>query len=303
MKSPAKIDLEWDQQELNAFLMEKTGHGFSEYASILAHVLMEIPIGKPFGSEYLISNEKIKKITEILKETEKAGIQIDPDLRREHPVLFEESLGGRPVDERTVIICLWAPLAKRNGKVPWAMLVRLLRWFYKQFKIMNYDYASKIYIRNDEANKKDGRQKFYWGKQFKHLCMIKNKITKSGKNKITKSERAKLDKLLSDPKIMDSFLAWLDRRRKSDRKSDWKDKNIDTIVTYLRVCHFNNPQRRFFPRKVHFSGDGIEVEADYRDGGELKTLRMKRDFKTQELTQALLDCSDQGNFESVTFSN
>lgn len=300
MKSPAKIDLEWDQQELNAFLMEKTGHRFSEYASILAHVLMEIPIGKPFGSEYLISNEKIKKFKEILKEAEKAGIQIDPDFRREHPVLFEKSLGGRPVDERTEIIFFWEPLAKHKGKVPWAMLVRLLRWFYKQFKIMKYDYASKIYIRNEEANKKDGSQKFYWGKQFKHLCMIKNKNTKSGKNKITKSERAEIDKHLSDPKKMDAFLAWLDDRDRR-RKHDWKDKNIKTIVIYLR-CYVFRETKKYSVRSVNFTGDSIEVEEDYQSGGELRTLWRKRDFKTQEYTELLLDSSDRSVLGTVTFS-
>jgi hypothetical protein len=87
------------------------------------------------------------------------------------------------------------------------------------------------------------------------------------------------------------------------RRPDWKDKSIETLVEYLRLCIFKGPQRKFFPRAVNFAGDSIEVEADFKDGGESKTVRMKRDFKTQEFTQALLGPSDGRDFGSVTFSN
>jgi len=300
VKSAAKIDLNWDQNELNVFLKKKTKYGFLDYATILAHVLMEIPLGRPiFGSK--IPDDLIKSIKKTIRSAEKLKLPLGQLGQWLHSGILEGRPRGRPVDKQTAIICFWALLAKRKGKVPWAMLVRLLRWFYKQFKIMNYDYASKIYIRNDEANKKDGRQKFYWGKQFKHLCMIKNKITKSGKNKITKSERAKLDKLLSDPKIMDAFLAWQDRRRESDGKSDWKDKNIETIVIYPKAFIFK-ATRIFSARSVNFAGGSIEVEAGYQSGGELRPLRMKRNFNNNEFTELLLAPSDRSVLGTVTFS-
>ena len=271
MKLPVKIDLDWDQQKLDAFLKEKTKHGFLLYASILAHVLIEIPLGRPiFGNQYSVSDDEIKKIRKTVREADKLGVGVDQSLRS---VILDLRSSGRPVDKKTAIICLWAIFAKRDGKIPWAMLVRLLKWFHKRLRIMKY--GAEIYVRDDTVKMGKEVKKVNLGKEFKKLCMINKETTKE----------------------------WIEERLYGIRRRDpdWRDHNIKTIVTYLRVFHLNNPQRHFFPRSINFSADIIEVEADYKDGDELKTLRIKRDFKTQELTEVHLNPSDARNIGSVTF--
>jgi uncharacterized DUF497 family protein len=260
---PAKIDLKWDQQELDAFLKKKTKHGFLEYASILAHVLMEMPLGEPiFGSEYAISTDKMERIRETFRKAREAGIHIDQNLWRQ---IMKGRPRGRPVDKKSAIICLWVLMVKRDDKVPWAMLIRLLKWFDERFGIMEYEYRSEINLEKHNLRYDDAE---YLAKKFKKQCMIKNETIKE----------------------------YLD----GGRKPDWKDKNIETIVVYLRTFVFR-ATRIFSARSVNFAGDSIEVEVDYQNGGELRTLGMKRDFKTQEYTKLLLDPSDARVFGTVTF--
>jgi len=267
VKSAAKIDLKWDQLKLDAFLQQKTKHGFLEYASILAHVLMEIPLGKPiFGSEYSVSNDKMDEIRKTFRKAKKAGIQIDQDLWQD---IIKEKPRGRPKDKKSVIIYFWARLAKRDGKISWAMLVRLLRWFYKRFMSMEFEYGPEICVTDDKVKKGKELKAANLGKEFKKLCTFKKETLKE----------------------------YLD----GSRKTDWEDKNIKTIVAYLRTRVFSQT-RTNSPHSVNFSKDSIEVEADYQNGGELRTLRMNKDFKTQEYTKLLLDPSDARVFGTVTFS-
>lgn len=286
-----KIDPRWDlndQDQLDDCLKRKTEHELREYASILAHVLMEIPLGKPFGTlipDDLIETAKknLQETRTLLSNTKALGrweevASLKEDIAFLEEVISEGKTGGRPVDKATITILFWALLAKRNGKIPWAMLRTLLRWFYERFKELDYEYAVDISsITKVEHWTKDASRK-----EFKKRCVIKNEITKSGKNKITKSERAKIEKLLSNPKIVEPFLDCLDRDREADRKPDWKDKHIKTIVKYQRAWLLSCPERRFFPRAVKFSSDSIEVEMDYTKGGKSETLRWKGDLKTRE---------------------
>jgi len=257
---------------------------------------MGIPLGKPFGTfipDDLIETAKknlqeARRLEMLLGKTTTLEMRLSQEdvafLKKDiaflEEVISEGKTGGRPVDKATVTIYFWASLAKRDGKVPWAMLRTLLRWFYERFKEMGYEYAADI----SSKTKVEHRAKDTSRKEFKKRCTIK--IEKPVKGKMTKSERAKIEKLLSDPKIgekiMDSFFAWQDRNREADRKPNWKDKHIKTIVTYLRGWLFNCPERRFFPRAVKFSSDSIEVEMDCRNGGKSETLRWKWDLKTRE---------------------
>ena len=300
MGVPAKIRFKWDPDQLNDHLKEKTGHGLLEYASVFAHVVMEISIGKPFGTSVPDDpietvKKKLKEARTLLNKLSALELWEEVDSLKEgiaflKEVVRKERAGGRPVDKATVIMFFWARLAKRDGKVPYAMLRTLLRWFYER---LPYGYTADISsIIKIEDWRKEGRRK-----EFKKRCTIKHETEKPVKSKITKSERAKLDKLLADPKIMDSFLAWRNR----DRKPDWKDKDIRTIVAYLRAYVFKQT-RKISARSVIFSANSIEVEADYKDGDGLKTVRWKRDFKTQEFTEVFLDPSEVRNFGSVVFS-
>ena len=282
MKLPAKIDPKWnlnDQDQLDNCLKKKTGCELREYASILACVLMRIPLGKPFGT--FIPDDLIETAKKNLQESRtllnkartlglwKEAVSLEKDIAFLEEVISEGKTGGRPVDKATLTIFFWSRLAKRNGRVPWAMLLRLCRWFYERFKELEYEYAQDILITEDTSKEKFKER---W-MELKKRCTIKSENNKTVKSRVTKSERAKPDKLLSNPKIVDSFLEWQDRSRKPDQKPDWKDKHIKSIVKYQRDWLLNYPGRRFFPRAVKFSSDSIEVEMDYRDGGRFETLR------------------------------
>lgn len=282
-----KLDPDCDLKKADDLLEEKTKHGLEDYASILADVLMELPLGKPFGTfipDDLIemAERNLQKTRTILNKARTLELWEEVASLKEDIAFLEELISegktrGRPVDKATMIIFFWAQLAKRNGKVPWAMMRTLLRWFYERLKEMGYGYAVDIEsITQVEHWAKETRRK-----EFKKRCTVKYETEKSVKCKITKSERAKIEKLLSDPKIMDSFLAW-EKSQEPDQKPDWKDKHIKTIVNYQRGWLLNYPGRKFSPRAVKFSGDSIEIEMDYRNGGKLETSRWKGDLNTRE---------------------
>jgi len=264
---------------------------------MLACVLMRIPLGKPFGTfipDDLIETAKknLQESRTLLNKARTLGLWEEVASLKEEIAFLEEVIsegktGGRPVDKATVIIFFWSRLAKRNGRVPWAMLLTLLRWFYERFKEMGYEWAKDVDISSmtEEWNKETSRKKFRerW-MELKKQCTIKSENKKTVKSRMTKSERAWIQKLLSNsnPKTVDLLVACMDRDREADRKPDWKDKHIKTIVKYQRGWLLNCPERRFFPRAVRFSGDSIEVEMDYIKGGKSETLRWKWNWKTRE---------------------
>jgi hypothetical protein len=244
MKRPAEIDpKKSDAKMIDVRLKEKTKHGLLDYATILATVLMEMPLRRPiFGST--IPDGLIKRIKKTMREAEKIGVslgQMDQSLRS---AISEGRPRGHPVDKKYATVCLWASLAKRDEGIPWSMLVRLLSWFKERLK--DKKYGEEIYLKQSLKPKDI--------KELKKRCL---------------------------PKI---------------------DQNIEIIVMYLKLCFFSCPQRKYFPRSVKFSKNSIEVEVDFIDGGEPKTLRMKRNFITQKYTEVFLNISEGRDFGSVIFT-
>lgn len=201
MSYPDKIDILWGLKKLDANL----GGKLLNYAKSLALILMEAFWGYPyFGMkkssieselEYIkkIKKEIMERISNYLykypiferyeemksaKEKDnyiihKFGLEsffwtLDARARwiKQYLDFPPPNIKGQPINKIHKIALLWVFEMKSNDKIPWANIIRLLKWFYERLK--NTSYGSEISISDDAI--KPGKKFTALKKKIKKQC-------------------------------------------------------------------------------------------------------------------------------------
>jgi len=196
-----KIDILWDFKKLDANL----GHKLLNYAYTLALVLIDAFWGYPyFGMKKSTIENELEYIKKIKKEImecignysykypiferyEEMKSAKEKDNYIIHKFGLERffwtlnararwikqyldfpppNIRGRPINKIHKIALLWAFEMKSHDEIPWANIIRLLKWFYERLK--NTSYGSEISISDDAI--KPGKKFTALKKKIKKQC-------------------------------------------------------------------------------------------------------------------------------------